>query len=138
MHLVIRGRNLNISDALADHCLKKLFKVARRFQGRVGEVLVRLTDVNGPRGGVDKRCQLVIELPGVRQLIITTTDSDPYCAIDRAANRAKYSIARALKRWQRRGGHRLGAPESLNAEDDSAVLPLEEQKGATRLGVPQE
>lgn len=130
MHLVIRGRNLNISDALADHCLQKLFKVARHFQGRVGGILVRLTDMNGPRGGVDKRCQLVIELPGVRQLIITTTDSDPYRAIDRAASRARYSIARELKRGQRRGGHRVGAPKSLNPEDDSAVLPLEE-------GVPQ-
>lgn len=124
MHLVIRSRNLNISDALANHCLQKLFSALRPFHGRLGAVLVRLTDVNGPRGGIDKRCQLVIELTGVRHLVITSADSDLYCAIDRAADRAGHSIARELKRRQRRPvARRQGSPKPFNAEDGTTVPP---------------
>lgn len=68
-----------------------------RFRSRIRSVTVRLADVNGPRGGVDKTCLVTIRLDASKRLIvIEETDADAVVAIDRATDRASRAVARAL------------------------------------------
>ena len=72
--------------------------VLRRVQWLVPRATVRLSDVNGPRGGVDKRCQVELETDGSGTVVISALARDWRSAIDSALARA----ARALLRlWQR-------------------------------------
>lgn len=72
--------------------------VLRRVQWLVPRATVRLSDVNGPRGGVDKRCQVELDTDGSGKVVITAQSRDWRSAIDTALARA----ARALLRlWQR-------------------------------------
>lgn len=72
--------------------------VLRRVQWLVPRATVRLSDVNGPRGGVDKRCQVELDTDGSGKVVITAQSRDWRGAIDTALARA----ARALLRlWQR-------------------------------------
>lgn len=48
---------------------------------------VGLAAINGPRGGVDKRCQIVLKLAGQNSIVIEDTEADLYFAIDRACER---------------------------------------------------
>lgn len=59
---------------------------------------VYLTDVNGPRGGPDKRCQIVAQLSSERPVISTATGSDPVAAVLAAANRCRRTIRSRLKK----------------------------------------
>jgi len=59
-----------------------------------------LSDINGPRGGVDKRCQLRIVLAGMPDVVIQDTEANLYVAIDRASNRAGRTLVRKLDRLQ--------------------------------------
>jgi hypothetical protein len=54
-------------------------------------------DVNGPRGGIDKRCWIHLELGG-KGLTIEEVDADLYVAIDRASERAGRATERAIAR----------------------------------------
>jgi ribosome-associated translation inhibitor RaiA len=77
--------------------------VMRRLTWLVPRVRVQLSDTNGPRGGVDKRCQVDLKTHGGSQLVITSIDRDWRSALDQALARA----ARALLRmWRRAQAHR--------------------------------
>jgi putative sigma-54 modulation protein len=78
-----------------------------RFHGRIRSVAVRVVDVNGPRGGVDKRCHVTVRLAAPkRTLVIEDADADAAVAIDRLADRTARTVARtvdSLTQW--RGRH---------------------------------
>ena len=69
-----------------------------RSDGRVRTISVRLSDVNGPRKGVDKRCLLRVRLAQGPQVVIEDVQSDLYAAIGRSADRASRTVARRLAR----------------------------------------
>ena len=52
----------------------------------------------GPRGGVDKRCQIELTLAGQANIMIEDTETDLYFAIDRACDRAMRTLSRRLFR----------------------------------------
>jgi ribosome-associated translation inhibitor RaiA len=67
-----------------------------RITGRVRRILVTLADINGPRGGIDKRCLIEVRVDGQRSVVIQDIQADLYTAIDRAAGRAARSVMRRL------------------------------------------
>lgn len=97
MRLDIRGRHLPLTPAIHAHVARRLHFALGRFGASLARVAVRVTDVNGPRGGVDKRCQILVDAPG-RRITIDEVDRDLYVAIDRAAERAGRATERALAR----------------------------------------
>ena len=62
MQLQVRGRNIELTEALRAHVERRLQFALSRFGQRIGRVLVRLADVNGPRGGDDKSCHVDVNL----------------------------------------------------------------------------
>lgn len=69
-----------------------------RYVGRVG---VYLADENGPRGGVDKTCRLVVGMPGGRSAVIEDRADDLRAAVCRAADRAGEAVRRDADRAHR-------------------------------------
>lgn len=69
-----------------------------RFSGRVRSLTVRLKDLNGPKGGPDKQCQIAVRLEYPRRVIlIEDVDEVPEVAVSRAAERASRAVARAIQ-----------------------------------------
>ncbi len=85
----------------------------RRLTWWVPRAKVLLSDVNGPRGGVDKRCQLEFKTEHAGVVVITAVARDWRSALDRALARA----ARALLRLLQRTHAPRGAPRKLRFED---------------------
>ena len=69
-----------------------------RFASRIREVIVRITDVNGPKGGLDKRCIILATVGGGGQVIARSTDSDFYAAIGKAVATLKSLVGRRIQR----------------------------------------
>lgn len=68
-----------------------------RFHGRIRSIAIRVDDVNGPRGGIDKRCHVTVRLTAPkRTLVIEDADADAAVAIDRLADRTARTVARAV------------------------------------------
>lgn len=119
MMIATNTHGFDLTDALREHVERRLRFAFDHSGQRIRRVLVRLSDVNGPRGGRDKRCQLQLSLEQSPAVIIEETQSDLYAAVDRAVGRAAVSVARRFsrKRAHRRDG---SAPEKSGIVGGSA------------------
>ena len=101
MQFDIQVRDLPLTRALQNHVERRLnFALSSRYD-HIKRILVRLSDINGPRGGNEKCCQLYVLLPGQADVVIADTQSNLYAAIDRAADRASSAVSRKLARLHR-------------------------------------
>jgi ribosomal subunit interface protein len=99
MDVQISIRNADVADALRAYVERRLHFSLGRFIGRLGRVRVQVTDVNGPRGGVDKSCRISAELlPGRRLVLHEAVDANLYVAIDHATEGIGRSFSRKLAR----------------------------------------
>jgi ribosome-associated translation inhibitor RaiA len=98
MRIEIRHRGVKVTDELRNNLEQQLRRALGRFDRHIEFVGVYLRDVNGPRGGVDHRCRIVIELPRRARVIVTGTDADLRTVISEAAGRAEFAVKRHLKR----------------------------------------
>jgi ribosome-associated translation inhibitor RaiA len=73
--------------------------VLRRLGWLVPRAEVQLSDLNGPRGGIDKRCQVELKTDGAGSVVVSSVAGDWRSALDSALARA----ARHLLRVWRRG-----------------------------------
>ena len=77
--------------------------VMRRLRWLVPRAKVQLSDVNGPRGGVDKCCRLELKTDHVGTVTITSLASDWRGALESALARAAQLLVRS---WQRQRDHK--------------------------------
>jgi putative sigma-54 modulation protein len=118
MRIEARTSNVPISEALHMHISRKLDFALRRFENRTVRVVLRLVDLNGPKGGPDKRCRVAARLSTGPTVIAEATDADAYVAVTHAAARLHDKIARALGR--RRHWSRSETRRPAQAADSSA------------------
>jgi ribosomal subunit interface protein len=98
MQLEIQARDFQLTEALRAYIERRLsFALSSRYE-QIQRIVVRLSDINGTRGGIDKRCQIQVKLPRLRDIVIEDTESDLYVAIDRATDRVSRTVARRLAR----------------------------------------
>jgi putative sigma-54 modulation protein len=99
-----------LTAALHEYTLRQIRNALAHTVGRVQRVSIRLRDLNGPRGGLDKRCDIHVVIDGAGQVVTTSTDSDLYAAISQAAARIGRSVSRRL-RQQRKARSAKMVPE---------------------------
>lgn len=110
MKFHIRAKKIPGADLATEHVRRRLGFALGRFADRVAKVHVTLEDVNGPRGGIDKRCSMRAVLrSGGEPLIAVDLDGSIAVAIDRAAERLARRVARVLRRRRRRRYPSFGA-----------------------------
>jgi putative sigma-54 modulation protein len=98
MNIQIHAQDFTLTEGLREHVARRLAYALNHGSDSVSRIVVRLSDVNGPRGGVDKRCGIEIRLKGASAVAIEDTEADLYVAIDRASERAGRTLDRRLAR----------------------------------------
>lgn len=107
MDLQIRARKIELTTALRGLIERRLGFALGRFGHRVQEVTIRLDDLNGPRGGMDKRCWIRATVVPSGDLTVETRDDEMESAISRAADRIARRVKKALdRRREARGRER--------------------------------
>ena len=95
MKIGIRAHDVELTESLRAHVERRIGFALGRFGALVDSVIVRLSDTNDHRRGIDKRCQIDVGLPSVK---VDATDADLFAAVDRAAHRAARAVTHALDR----------------------------------------
>jgi ribosome-associated translation inhibitor RaiA len=88
MQIDIQTRDFSLTDALHSHAERRLRFALTCCDDHIRRIVMRLSDINGPRGGADKRCHLQVVLDGLPDVVIEDIETDLYAAIDRATDRA--------------------------------------------------
>jgi ribosome-associated translation inhibitor RaiA len=96
MKTEVRFTGIDASDALHAYVVRRVHFRLSRFDGEVGSVVVRIADVNGPRGGADKRCHVLVR--GRGRVTVEELSADAYSAVDLALERAARAVSRGLER----------------------------------------
>jgi len=118
MQIQIQSRNFPLTQALRSHVTRRLnFALSSRYE-HIQRILVRLSDINGPRGGNDKCCHIQVVIPRLPDVVIEDTETDLYVAIDRAADRTSRTVSRRLARQRHKNRHRSLINKAVT--DDSA------------------
>ena len=68
------------------------------FGSLVSDVEVRVGDVNGPRGGVDKACTIKVTLTGLPSVVVEQRDASLRNAMEAALSRTEHAVRRAMQR----------------------------------------
>ena len=100
MQIDIQSRGFSLTEALLKYAERRLLFAMSYFNDHINSVVVRLSDINGPGGGSDKRCHLQVIIPGIPDIVVDDTEVDLYAAIDRAMDRTRRTVARKLARRQ--------------------------------------
>jgi ribosome-associated translation inhibitor RaiA len=98
MRLDIHHQGVALSDAARAAVARHLGAALARFAPRLLRAAVYVSEQNGPRGGVDKRCRVLLRLRRHGELTVAVDDADLYAAVHRAAGRAAQALGRELDR----------------------------------------
>lgn len=98
MQVLFKSRHPQATD-LRDLTERRVRFVLRRLTWLVPHAEVQMSDVNGPRGGIDKRCQVELRTDSAGSVVVACVATDWRTALDNALARA----ARFLMRQWRRG-----------------------------------
>lgn len=108
MRFALTGKNVRLPDDVRTLIERRFDFALGRFSDMVDRVNVAVVDENGPKGGIDKVCRVMVSMRGLEDVKVIERDADVPKAASRAAERVGRAVARALvkrrqlPRYQRR------------------------------------
>ena len=109
MQIRLIDRSIQTTPGMLEFVHSHITAAVRQFASRVREIRVQIADVNGPKGGLDKRCVILATVSGGRGHVIARhRDSEFYATIAGAAHALKRLVARRIDRDHTKRG---GAPD---------------------------
>jgi ribosome-associated translation inhibitor RaiA len=116
MELRILARHSELDDGFRELVEQQLEFALRRLARRVAQVVVSFTDLNGPRGGMDQQCRIVVSLLPRGVVVAEATEARALSALNRAVESVAQRLRRSLhftqdlrRRIERRNRHRPAA-----------------------------
>lgn len=103
-HIRVMGAALDDEDR--DEIARKLGMRLGKFASSIERISVRLSDVNGPRGGVDQKCVIKVVLSGLPSVVVERVDSALPRAVDGAIAAAGKAVRRSAQRRRLKPLHR--------------------------------
>jgi len=103
MEIKICDGSIETSKAQHDYVMNKVGVSASRLNDTDSTIEVRLSDLNGIKGGIDKECSILVISPGLSTLRVEEQATDYYGAIDAAAATLKKSLAKSLEKTKHNG-----------------------------------
>ena len=100
MRVELRVRNTDLADAMQGYIEQRLGVELGRFGEQVGRVRVKISGLNGPRGGTKKGCRISADYGAFGRVAVREVDLDLHAAIDRAAERIGRLLGQRLEKVQ--------------------------------------
>jgi len=115
--------SFDFSPALSAHIERRIDHALRAHAAHVDCVVLRLSDVNGPRhGGDDKLTRIDITLNPSGTVATSATSDDVYVSVTRAASRARAALQRGVEQWDERArARRLSVRTVDTARNQTAI-----------------
>ncbi len=122
MKLTINSPGVIVNEILRNWIEERIDSALERFSEHIQDVSVILTDQNGPRGGEDKHCRVLVSLwSGV--LTTEGRGENVMSAVDLAARRARRVVKKKLQRpravLQR---NRLNSPDDWSGDPGAVAM----------------
>jgi uncharacterized protein (DUF1330 family) len=98
MQITINDKQKNLGKAAKQKSTEKVSAAFSKFGANIISIQMTVQDINGPRGGIDKECRIVVKLRKMEEVVAVVKEETFSKAISRAINRSERSIGRKIKR----------------------------------------
>lgn len=122
MQTDIQSHGFSLTNSINQYTKRRLHQSVKFADEHIRRVTVRLSDTNGPRGGVDKSCQLMLTLARMPTVVIEEISHDLYAAIDGATERASQALARQIQRKRAQLSRKHGHVADADLKECSGLI----------------
>ena len=98
MQVRVRVRGQFLLPSVRVDMRRRVHDALDRFEDRILRTEVTVSDVNGPRGGIDQQCKLNIIMAALPPIVIEASDESALAATTKALDRAARRVSDALNR----------------------------------------
>jgi putative sigma-54 modulation protein len=99
MQISVQSLSFSLTDAIRQHVEGRIAPaLSLSGNGESGHAVVRLCDLNGPKGGVDKSCRVMVLLRAAGAVVVEAVDSDLYQAVNWAVAKLRHALVRRGER----------------------------------------
>ena len=92
----IQSKHFSLSEALSQYVRNKVQIMLGRYEAKIIRVDVSLFDINGPKGGEDKCCKIIVKINSASSVVVQETAKDLYDAINTCSRRGRRAVKRQL------------------------------------------
>lgn len=115
MKILFKSRDPE-AESLREWASQRVAFVFRRHPWAAPRATIQLSDLNGPRGGMDKQCLIEVSAAGATPVIIRSVADNWHAALNHALSRASSSMKRMLRRT------RVANARALRSRNEPAAL----------------
>jgi len=115
MRIDLHCDGVESAPVLREYVTRRMSFAIGRFRDHIQWARVKVADVNGPRGGSDKRCVVQLRLRNLPDVVFAITQLDVRAAVDQAAERVSRVLAQRVRRTQRPVRERIEPMQALPA-----------------------
>ena len=101
MRIYIQTQGFELTKAIDAHVRRQLARNLASSEDNIIAVDVFLGDINGPRGGMDKKALVCVQLASRLSVRFEAIHGDLYRAVTAASRKARRSVKRTLRRHNR-------------------------------------
>ncbi|MGB0766301.1 MAG: HPF/RaiA family ribosome-associated protein [Phycisphaeraceae bacterium] len=96
MQMTIASRSADLTQPIREHIRARLYAALDQHASRINRVEVTIDDENGPRGGIDQVCRVVVRLTNGQTLHHVRRGIDLYANVSLIADKAKRRVGRRI------------------------------------------
>jgi ribosome-associated translation inhibitor RaiA len=102
MRIQINDRTNVLGEAAFGRVMDIVEATFSKYLSRVKSVVLTANDLNGPKGGIDKRCRVLVSMNGRSEVAVSAEHESLYQAIRLAVKRAERTVSRKSQKSMRR------------------------------------
>lgn len=103
----IRGAT---SEPLREHIVERLTHALDQHERHVTTISVHIEDMNGPKGGDDQRCNVIVSFKEGGEVVVDERGADAYAVASTAADRVKQAVSRRMDKLTHKDHHGIRPP----------------------------
>ena len=101
MELTITNLNVDLSSQSLISIRQKTGRMFNKINDNVQRIKIVINDINGPKGGRDKQCRIIVHTKGMPDIIITDNQTTVMAAVNIALSRVRVTLLAKVKRKQK-------------------------------------
>lgn len=101
MEIYVNTKKAGISPGFHFDMERRLGRLYRKASHTIRRISLTVTDVNGPKGGIDKLCKLRVSMSGKPSIVVVARQDTSEKAFVEAFKRVNQTLFRQLKKQQR-------------------------------------
>ena len=102
MYIDVRATNIDLDDDFFMEHERRTFFALGPFADAIQTVSVVLTDTNGPRGGDDIACRVIIQAVDGWTITVAGLEQTPARALGQTVRRIRHALTREITRRRQR------------------------------------